>query len=66
MLPKIVRITREVTYEGTPEDVQKQMEHSLRDGQFRFLTLITVKTTHSDVPGLTGGNAVGWQPTIDL
>lgn len=60
-----MKIARLITYEGTAEQLQKQMEHSLQDGTFNYRTTITVKTVETDVPNLTGGNPKGWQPKID-
>jgi len=56
-MPKIIR---EITFEGTEEQLRRQMENSLRDGEYPYMTTITVRTLHSDVPGLTGQNPKGW------
>lgn len=61
-MPKIIR---EITFEGTEEQLRKQMENSLMDGEFPYLTRITVKTLHTDVPGVTGLRPEGWEPQVD-
>lgn len=59
------RIVRRIVYEGTEDQLRKQMEGSLMDGTFPFLTVITVETLSTDVPHLTGKNPQGWQPRLE-
>jgi len=58
-------ITRTITYVGTEAQLREQMESSLRDGSYDYMTQITVVTTHSDLPGVTGEQADGWFPMTD-
>lgn len=60
------RIVRTITYEGSEEQLVRQMANSLADGIYPdWLTRITVETTVSDLPGLAGGRPEGWKPRID-
>ena len=59
-----MKIIRRITYEGTEDQLKRQMANSLADGadgKYDFLTTITVETLHSDIG--SGGQATeGWFP----
>jgi hypothetical protein len=56
-----VKIVRVITYEGTEEQLRKQMDLSLKDGRYPgWLTSVTIETTHNDIPGLEGQTPENW------
>lgn len=66
-----MKITRLITYEGTLEQLARQLKMSLADGTHRpGLLTITVHTVTQDeegnpVPELPEGVKYGWHPEID-
>jgi hypothetical protein len=54
-----MKITRTITYIGSPEAMKRQLERSLKDGEYDLATHITVKTTVNE-EGLEGQNPEGW------
>ena len=59
------RVVRTITYEGTEDQIRRQMKGSLRDGLYEWLTRFSVRTSYSSIPGLTGQNPDGWNPSLD-
>jgi hypothetical protein len=61
-----MKIIREITYEGTEEQLRRQLERSMRDGENRpGVVTITVRTVYSDVADLNAGSRGWYEPRME-
>lgn len=60
-----MKIIRTITYEGTEEQLRKQMQNSLADGTYNYLTTITVSTRVTDGE-YTGQRTSGWNEKLAI